>query len=211
MFCSQCGHSLFDGSGFCPECGTAAIASGDGQKPSNVQEDVKADEPAKKQPIQKSPSATQSIKLSGQKKLTITGKPVKPNPVKVSYSLKKQNQKIFCQECGEELAPHEKFCPKCGKQVVKADAPKFTTSKYVDNHQVLALFSLFLCVPAGIIALILAGSVTRSLDANDIEAAKHKAVVVKVISLIGIAIGLIVIIIWSSLWLIAPKIQNYMV
>ena len=162
---------------FCPQCGEKHFKDLE-QPPSNTDT----------VPLNKVSCGYRSIQGKFSKQASRTPLQSKSGK-RVSYVMTKR--KYFCASCGSEVGYMDKFCLKCGM----AQANKEQQSKnfeIVDNHVPLAVAALFMCIPLGIIAMALAGSVTRSLDNNNINDAKVKANAVYIISIVGIAIGAVV-------------------
>ena len=179
MFCAGCGCDLKDDVLFCPTCGTKQTHSDLGEVA--VVQQTGKDDSSRSQPehpIAKSKDS--SIQQSHKQ---------------VSYKLKRK--KFFCHNCGSEISYAEKFCPKCGtdnSESIKARAALTSSVPFeiVDTHSSKAVACLFFCLPLGLIAIFLASQVDQMLARNDIEGAKSKANQVLVISLIGIASGVLI-------------------
>jgi hypothetical protein len=72
--------------------------------------------------------------------------------------------------------------------------PSSGTPASVPNYLVLAIISLFCCLPLGIVAVIFAAQVNGKVAAGDIAGATDAAKKAKLFSFISIGLGLAVII-----------------
>ena len=71
-----------------------------------------------------------------------------------------------------------------------------TPAAAVPNYLVLAIISLFCCLPLGIVAVIFAARVNGQIQAGDTAGALESSRKAKMFSYISIGLGLVWIIIW---------------
>src|SRR5215211_5694187 len=74
--------------------------------------------------------------------------------------------------------------------------PGTGTPASVPNYLVLAIISLFCCLPLGIAAVVFAARVNGQVQAGDIQGALDSSRKAKLLSYIGLGLGLAWIIIW---------------
>ena len=80
--------------------------------------------------------------------------------------------------------------------------PASGTTTSVSNYLVLAIISLFCCLPLGIVAVIFAAQVNGKVQAGDIAGAQDSAKKAKLFSFISIGLGAAAIICYILFWLI---------
>jgi predicted secreted protein len=72
--------------------------------------------------------------------------------------------------------------------------PSSTTPASVSNYLVLAIISLFCCLPLGVVAVIFAAQVNGKVAAGDIAGAQDSAKKAKMFSFIAIGLGILAIV-----------------
>lgn len=74
--------------------------------------------------------------------------------------------------------------------------PPTSTPASIPNYLVMAIISLFCCMPLGIVAIIFAAQVNSKLATGDIQGAMSSSKTAKICSMVAIGLGLAGIIIY---------------
>jgi len=128
-----------------------------------------------------------------------------------------------CSHCGTPAETGEAFCGECGQTLVSSAQEPLTipmpalpssqnwTSpllpaqppQKISTYLVPAIFSIFFCWPLAIPAIIFAAQVSGKVAAGDIQGARDASKKAKMFSFIGLGLGLLVILIYVALFLLA--------
>lgn len=71
----------------------------------------------------------------------------------------------------------------------------------VPNHLVMAIISVFCCMPLGVIAIVFAAQVNSKVAAGDIAGAMESSKKAKMFSIIALALGLVAVLIYI-VWIV---------
>ncbi len=94
---------------------------------------------------------------------------------------------MYCEKCGIEAKPNDKFCKNCGAEL------KQMYEKYegtIKNHIGWAIAGVLFCVPLGVAALIASTEVDRYIKKGDIEKAEQSSKRAKLFGILGLVIGI---------------------
>ena len=80
--------------------------------------------------------------------------------------------------------------------------PPASTPASIPNYLVMAIISLFCCMPLGIVAIIFAAQVNSKLATGDIQGAMSSSKTAKICSMVAIALGLVWVIFCVVLWVL---------
>jgi hypothetical protein len=110
---------------------------------------------------------------------------------------------MFCQTCGTQLQPGDRFCPKCGGAATSGLTPPpvnyASASPYgsVPTYLVQSiLVTLFCCMPFGVVAIVFAAQVNGKLAAGDYQGAVSDSNSAKTWSTVAFLCGLAGVVLW---------------
>jgi uncharacterized membrane protein YvbJ len=107
----------------------------------------------------------------------------------------------YCQNCGAQTQPYDKFCPSCGANL-ETGQPMHEMNQQpvgeqfnqptvnIENHLAKAIFStVCCCIPFGIAAIIFAAQVKGKIEQGDVQGAQESADRADLWSNLSIGIG----------------------
>jgi uncharacterized membrane protein YvbJ len=110
---------------------------------------------------------------------------------------------MFCQTCGTQLQPGDRFCPKCGGAAPTGQMPPAVNyaaanqSGSVPTYLVQSiLVTLFCCMPFGVVSIVFAAQVNGKLAAGDYQGAVSASNSAKTWSTVAFLCGLAAVILW---------------
>lgn len=74
---------------------------------------------------------------------------------------------MFCGKCGQKIVGTERFCPRCGSQIERKD--RSVHNNIISNGEKRKKTDICLVIALAIIALIIGGSITKKITANDVD------------------------------------------
>lgn len=223
---SQCEENMMECA--CPHCGTVYdVIESENGKPAKCEVCGKAfvvealkDEKSLEASSPTLPPGLRLVEDVGGKKLKPTAAP--PATRKMSFGQKKKpstvsfssSKKRYCRECGSELSARAVVCPNCRASVLHSNfSGSSAPCEEVPDHLVGAIFSLFLCLPLGIVAMIYVMQSRQKLGNGDRYGAEADARTAGTLAKVAIIIGVIgftfaIIYFFSVGWYVGTEMQR---
>lgn len=114
---------------------------------------------------------------------------------------------MLCKNCGTPNVEGAVKCLQCGQVLDLIQSGNFqmpTMQERINNWLIPAIFTtVCCCLPFGIVAIIFAAQVNSKLQAGDYNGAKTSADKAKFWTILGIALGLVFVVIYSLFGMIA--------
>lgn len=125
--------------------------------------------------------------------------------------LGKKQQPVFCTTCGAQNEGTATHCARCGNVLLhpQPNGRGISLGMAVPNYLAQAiLVTVFCCVPLGIPAIVFAAQVNGKLSAGDYNGAVKTSRKARMWCWISFGVGLGIVIIYSSLMIIAAIFEG---
>lgn len=110
---------------------------------------------------------------------------------------------MYCRKCGNEVSESDKFCKKCGESIGITKEMMEKYKREINSYLGLGIVAILFCIPFGVTGIIFSTEVEKNIKKGDIEKAKKCSRKAKNFSIIGMAAGIPLTIIYILLVIIS--------